>query len=421
LGLMNQWEPELYPSRLSWVVVVILIYPTIVPNTPGKILTASLLAASMDPLALFVTHLRGVEVTASASQLMWSFSPTYLTALLAVVPVHVIRGLGRQVRQARELGSYKLGESLGAGGMGEVLQAEHRLLARPAAIKLIRPEVLGARSGSDARVAVERFKREAQAAATLRSPHTIELYDFGVAEDGTFYYVMELLDGIGLDQLVERFGPVEPERAIYLAHQVCDSLGEAHGRGMIHRDIKPSNIHTTRMGLHRDFVKVLDFGLVKSGSGREDATLTAPNMTTGTPAYMAPELAMAEDHLDQRVDVYALGCVLYWLVTGQLVFDSDNPVKMMHQHISEDPVPPSRRTELTIPQALDGLILDCLAKDPDARPATVEEVARRLSGVPLSEPWTTERARRWWATHLPEATEKAPCDKGELAPAMSTA
>jgi serine/threonine-protein kinase len=418
IGLLQMWVPTA-PHGLSWIAIVILVYPSIAPNTPRKIFIASVLAASMDPVGLAIAKLRGVEIGMGAAEAVFAFAPTYFTAALAVLPAKIIRGLGRQVRQARQLGSYRLGDRLGAGGMGEVFHAEHRLLARPAAIKLIRLEVLGASSPDQQRVAVERFKREAQAAATLRSPHTIELYDFGIAEDGAFYYVMELLDGAGFEELVNRFGPVRPERAAHLARQACESLAEAHAKGLIHRDIKPSNLHTCRMGVSVDFVKVLDFGLVKADQSREQTMLTQPHMTTGTPAFMAPELAMGERTADRQVDVYALGCVLYWLVTGRLVFEADNPIKMMHRHISDAPEPPSRHSELAIPPAFDELVLQCLAKAPDDRPAGAEEVGRRLDALDFPERWTSERARRWWDTHLPEGPERAPCDKGELAPVIS--
>jgi serine/threonine-protein kinase len=417
-GLLHMWVPPIAVHGVSWIGVVILVYPAIAPNTPGKIFFASLLAASMDPVGYGIANLRGVEASWTTMEGIWVFLPNYICAVLAVIPAHIIRGLGRQVRKAKELGAYKLGDPIGKGGMGEVLHAEHRLLARPAAIKIIRPELLGAGDPTASRVAVERFKREARAAASLRSPHTIDLYDFGVAEDGTFYYVMELLDGMGLEDLVDRFGPVPPERAVHLAQQVCGSLAEAHARGLIHRDIKPSNIHAARMGLQVDFVKVLDFGLVKAEQSREQTMLTQPHMTTGTPAFMAPELALGEPGLDSRVDIYALGAVLYWLLTGQLVFEADTPIKMMHRHISDAPEPPSSRTELEVPPELDELILACLAKEPADRPATAGQLASSLAAVPLAEPWTEERAQRWWDTYLPQADTPAKCDKGELAPAM---
>jgi serine/threonine-protein kinase len=421
IGILNQWQPELHPGHISWICVVILAYPAIAPNTPGKILVAGLIAASMDPLGLLLAGLRGAEMPETQLALFWSFLPNYICALIAVVPAHIIRGLGRHARKARELGSYKLGEELGRGGMGEVYRAEHRLLARQAAIKLIRPEVLGARDPDAARVMVTRFKREAQAAATLRSPHTIELYDFGMTQDGAFYYVMELLDGIGLDQLVERFGPIPAERAVQFAHQAALSLAEAHARGLIHRDIKPSNIFTSRMGLQVDYIKVLDFGLVKAVESRDQALLTAPQMTTGTPAYMAPELALGESNIDGQADIYALGAVIYWLLTGKLVFDAESPVKMMYRHVSDPPEPPSQHTELAIPDQLEALIMACLAKSPGDRPGGAGELAGLLAAIPVTNPWTEHRALRWWETHLPETPRSAPCDRGELAAEYSPA
>ncbi len=417
IALINQWEPTPPETRISWIVGVILAYPAIAPNTPSRTLLASIAAASMDPLGLGVTALRGAEIPLSAFDLVWAFLPNYIAAGEAVLPAHIIRGLSRQVKKARELGSYRLGEILGRGGMGEVHRATHRMLARPAAIKLIRPEVLGASSDAAARVITERFKREAQAAAALRSPHTIELYDFGITDDGTFYYVMELLDGLDLETLVERFGPVPPERAVHFMRQTCSSIGEAHAQGLIHRDVKPSNIYASRLGLTVDFVKVLDFGLVKSTGSSQEVTLTAPEVTTGTPAFMAPEVALGEE-VDRRADVYALGCVAYWLLTGQLVFDADSPIKMIYRHIQNVPVPPSQRTELDVPRDLEELILASLEKRPDDRPSDAEELGRLFGGLQINGAWTDERAQRWWETHFPSCPPGEPCEEQVLEPAL---
>lgn len=419
LGIMAQWSPEVTPARLTWIPVVILAFPAIAPNTPAKILVAGLLAATMDPVGVLIAKLRGVTIEASPLTLTLSFLGNYVCALIAVVPAHIIRGLGRQARRARDLGSYKLGDEIGRGGMGEVYRAEHKLLARQAAIKLIRPEMLGARDPDAARVMVTRFKREAQAAAALRSPHTIELYDFGTSQDGAFYYVMELLDGVDLDSLVQRFGPVPADRVVHLMRQVCLSLAEAHGQGLVHRDIKPSNLLTTRMGVEVDFIKVLDFGLVKARHGRADTLLTQPHVATGTPAYMAPEVAMGEADIDGRADLYSIGCVMYWLLTGQLVFERDAPLAMMHAHVSEPPVPPSARTEITIPADLDAIVLACLAKKRDDRPRDALELGGALDRMPLAGAWSADRARQWWDTHLPTRAVAEPCTKGELAPDIS--
>ncbi|MDQ3222625.1 MAG: serine/threonine protein kinase, partial [Gemmatimonadota bacterium] len=224
ISILTHWIAVPLVPRVSWVCIAILIYPAIVPNTARKTLVVSLLAASMEPLAMGLSVLRGIEFQGGWLYVLWMSVPNYICALLAVVPVNIIQGLGQQVRRARELGSYRLEEPLGKGGMGEVFRATHQMLARPAAVKLIRPELLGSSSPDAARVIVQRFRREAEAAASLRSPHTIGLYDFGVANDGTFFLVTELLDGLDLETLVERFGPLPPERVVYLLRQACASL-----------------------------------------------------------------------------------------------------------------------------------------------------------------------------------------------------
>jgi serine/threonine-protein kinase len=274
------------------------------------------------------------------------------------------------------------------------------MLARPAAIKLIKQDVTG---GTDQRIetdAEERFEREAQAIASLRSPHTVELFDFGTADNGAFYFAMELLDGLDADTLVRRFGPVPAERAIHLLSQVCHSLSEAHSRGLVHRDVKPANVFVCRYGEELDFVKVLDFGIVKE-SEREagDPGLTQADAIQGTPAFVAPEQALGTMDLDGRCDIYATGCLAYWLLTAQHVFTADTPVALLVHHVQTAPAPPSTRTELTIPAALDEIILACLAKDPAERPQTARELAHRLSTVELKAEWTEERARGWWALH----------------------
>jgi serine/threonine-protein kinase len=404
ISLLTNWIPVPLVPRVSWVSIAILIYPAIVPSSPKKTLLVALLAASTEPLAIGISVLRGIEFRSGALYVIWTSLPNYISAFLSVIPVKIIHGLGQQVRRARELGSYRLEEPLGKGGMGEVFRATHQMLARPAAVKLIRSEILGSSSKGAAHVIVERFRREAEAAAALRSPHTINLYDFGVAQDGTFFLVTELLDGLDLETLVERFGPVPPERMVHLLRQACESLEEAHVRGLVHRDIKPSNIFTCRMGLAVDFVKVLDFGLVKAigEEGRESTLLTAPDATTGTPAYIAPEVVRGDRVVDHRVDIYTLGCVAYWLLTGKLVFQAPNAIQLMYQHANAEPVPPSQRSEFEIPAALDSLVLACLAKFPEQRPQSAAELARGLAAAVPADGWTEELAHRWWDRHHPE-------------------
>jgi serine/threonine-protein kinase len=301
------------------------------------------------------------------------------------------------------MGSYQLGELIGRGGMGEVYHATHRMLARPAAIKLIRPEMVGEGSDEAAKLAIKRFRREAEAAASLRSPHTVELYDLGVTEDETMYFVMEYLEGMTLEQLVAREGRLPAGRTVHILRQVCLSLAEAHAAGLIHRDIKPANIHVGRLGLTHDFVKVLDFGLVKSvgDKGAEvpagaagPSLATAAGLTPGTPAYMAPEMALGEA-VDARADLYAVGCVGYFLLTGKLVFEAGNAAQLMLKHAVEEPVAPSVRAGIAVPDTLERLVLACLAKEPQDRPRSAALLARSLAAIEGME-WTEEQAEQWW-------------------------
>jgi serine/threonine-protein kinase len=331
--------------------------------------------------------------------------PYLLVVGMAYVGARVVYQLGTEVKRARELGSYRLEAKLGEGGMGEVWRARHRMLSRPAAIKLIRPS-----PGGDGRVgvseeAVRRFEREAQVIARLRSPHTVELFDFGRAADGAFYYVMELLDGLDADSLLRRFGPVPSERAIYLLRQVCHSLSEAQSCGLVHRDIKPANIFLCRYGEEYDFVKVLDFGIVGAVRDTPGGNLmhTRGDAVRGTPAFIAPEQAMGGE-VDGRADIYATGCLAYWLLTGELVFTADSPMKLLLHHVQTPPPRPSARTELPIPPALDDLVLSCLAKDPANRPQSARELSLRLGEVAGAGAWTQERAREWWVAHQPSPT-----------------
>jgi len=408
IALFNAWAApplEFQPRQLSWATVLILVYSMIAPSTPRRTLVASLVAASMDPLSYGVVHLLGLPAPTPVTTLILCW-PNYACATIAMLPSSLLQRIGRRLREAQELGSYQLLELLGRGGMGEVWRAEHRLLARQAAVKLVRPEVLGARDDAEASIVLRRFEREAQATSVLSSPHTIQVFDFGVTDEGTFYYVMELLAGRDLESLVREFGPVPASRAIYLLRQVAHSLADAHARGLVHRDIKPANIYACRMGLEYDFVKVLDFGLVKINSRRRtgDSLATLDHTTTGTPAYMAPETILGDADVDRRADVYALGCVAYYLLTGQLVFEADTSMKMLMQHVHAEPIPPSQRTELPIPKELDDLVLACLQKDPALRPQNASDLFRMAQQCHACDGWGPEAAQQWWKVHLPEFT-----------------
>jgi eukaryotic-like serine/threonine-protein kinase len=402
--------------NLTWVPAVVILFPLILPGPPRRMLAAAIAAGAMAPLALLVLDLAGkVPVDGGAY-----FEATIASAFsvgFAYMGARVLYRLGREVAAARELGSYRLEERLGQGGMGEVWRARHRMLARPAAIKLIRPSAVGNGGPVISKDAMSRFEREAQVIARLRSPHTVDLFDFGVADNGSFYYVMELLEGLDADTLVRRFGPVPAERAVYLLTQICHSLSEAESCGLIHRDIKPANIFLCRYGEDCDFVKVLDFGLVKAFDEPTEAgpALTRENMVHGTPAFIAPEQALGRGDVDARVDIYATGCVAYWLLTGQLVFTADTPMGYLMHHIHTPPRPPSAVAELPIPRALESLVLACLAKDPTQRPQSARDLSRRLSEIESPRPWTEDRAREWWDRHQPgPARSRAPL-VGELA------
>jgi eukaryotic-like serine/threonine-protein kinase len=373
----------------SWLCLVIAVFPLVVPAPPKWVLIAALASATTWPLGYFVGLAAGNPPAPTRIVIINSLE-VYMSVGLALFTTFVIR-------QLHELGCYQLVERLDRGGMGEIWRARHRMLARPVAIKLIRAELLGARTQGEAAALVGRFQREAEATAGLHSAHTVALHDFGVTPEGVFYYAMELLDGLDLDSLVRRFGPVPPERAIHLLTQACESLAEAHAQGLIHRDVKPANIVACRFGQKWDFVKVLDFGLVKAAwSLGDDDSLTTEGVITGTPAFLAPEIALGKRDLDSRADIYGLGCVAYWLLTGQRVFEGATPMEMVLHHARTPPVPPSQRVKTPIPQSLEGLVLSCLAKEPEARPPSAEWLADELVQCQTARPWTPSRARQWW-------------------------
>jgi DNA-binding NtrC family response regulator len=303
------------------------------------------------------------------------------------------------------IGSYSLIERLGSGGMGDVWLARHQLLARPAAVKIVRESALGG-GGEVGHIRRQRFAREAQATSELQSPHTVQLYDFGITEAGGFYYVMERLRGMDLKRLVERHGPLSPERAVFLLKQACLSLSEAHALGLVHRDVKPANLFACRLGSEYDFVKVVDFGVVSRHASETTAQITTAGMILGTPAFLAPEL-VATQTFDGRADIYALGCVAFWLLTGRTPFEGDDAMAILLQHAQAAAPAPSTMSEEPIPQELDDVVLDCLQKDPVRRPATADALWERLEAVPLARQWSQRKARLWWEMHEPELVNPA--------------
>jgi serine/threonine-protein kinase len=292
------------------------------------------------------------------------------------------------------IGGYEIIEMLGSGGMGVVWRANDRRLDRDAAVKLMR---VGPGRIDAARA---RFEAEARVTAALSSPHTIRVFEFGNTAEGEPFYAMELLHGCNLEALVRRFGPLPQGRALHLLMQVCDAIAEVHQRGLVHGDLKPANLYTCRVGLEYDFAKVLDFGLARPEHERmADCVFAGARVTLGTPAYMAPEAIVGSGRIDRRTDVYALGCVAFYLLAGQLVFDGSTVAEVVRQHLNAEPGAPSARTECPILPDVDALVLACLAKNPADRPQDAAELKRRLAGIAPGA-WTQTSAKRWWQVHL---------------------
>jgi len=323
--------------------------------------------------------------------LLFTFDALILSILAvgSTFGARTISRLRRQVAEARQLGQYRLQRRIGAGGMGEVYLAEHQLLKRPCAVKLIRPG-----DATDPRV-LGRFEREVRITARLSHPNTVEIYDYGRAEDGTYYYVMEYLNGLSLAELVKCHGPLPPGRVVYLLRQVCGALREAHAAGLIHRDIKPSNIFAARRGGLGDVAKLLDFGLVLATAIPGAATLTGEGQILGTPLYMSPEQAMGGHELDERSDIYSLGAVAYYLLTGRPPFQGDSGIAVLIAH-ARDPVEPPSRARPDIPEDLERVLLRCLAKDPAERFPDAEALEQALSACACAGDWDRDRAARWW-------------------------
>jgi hypothetical protein len=363
------------PSRPGRTIGIGVVTSLPVVLTTAWVLTASSVAVS--PVeAAFVT----------VASMTWCA----LAIAVSTIGSQIIFGLRKDVALARQVGQYTLDEKIGEGGMGVVYKARHALLRRPTAIKLLPPGRAGLAN-------LRRFEREVQQTARLTHANTVQIYDYGRTPDGVFYYAMEFLDGITLDELVRSDGPLPPARAIHLLRQVCGALGEAHDLGLVHRDIKPANIMLTERGGDVDIVKVLDFGLVRhiDASGTE-VTATAANMLTGTPLYMAPEALRSEDAVDGRSDLYALGAVAYFLLTGLPVFEGRTMVEVCAHHLHSAPVPPSARAKVRVPADLEAIVMRCLAKSPEQRPRSARALRDALDRCSDARGWSGEEASRWW-------------------------
>jgi hypothetical protein len=326
-------------------------------------------------------------VTASAG-IQWAATVAACTAIS-----RIIYGLRAEVREARRLGQYTLEQVIGVGGMGRVYRASHAMLRRPTAIKLLAPS----RAGADA---LERFEREVQLTAQLKHPNVVTIYDYGRTADGVLYYAMELLDGATLEEVVEADGPQPPARVARVLDQVAGALGEAHSIGLIHRDVKPANIVLCRQGGELDVAKVVDFGLVKDMSQAGRAVAVSQDDTiSGTPLYMAPEILKDPHAASPLSDLYALGAVGYYLLTGEHVFTGQTVIEVLGHHLHTQPIPPSQRSGDAIPEALERVILECLEKDPAKRPQSAGELRQKLEALDPSLRWTQRSAEKWWAAH----------------------
>ena len=388
---------------VSVLCVWILLFPIAIPARLPSVVGSMVVTTGVLPITAALLGRMGHPIDWAA--VTGSTVLVFLCGGLGVAARVVVADLSERLAKARTAGSYRLIKPLGKGSMGEVWLAEHLLLHRPAVVKFVRPR---RRASEKQEETLARFEREARATAALRSPHTIELYDYGVRSDGSFFYVMEKLDGFDLGVLVNRFGPQEPGRVIHLIRQVCLSLAEAHSRGLVHRDVKPANVFACVAGTSFDVAKVLDFGLVRTADQEGAApkvnfpTMTMTGLSLGTPATMAPEAVEDARSADARTDIYAVGCVAYCLLCGERIFDTDDPAQIMEAHIEQRPIPPSERPGLTVPQDLERVILDCLEKDPERRPQNARALADRLECCEALTDWSLEHAEQWWTQFAPE-------------------
>jgi eukaryotic-like serine/threonine-protein kinase len=379
---------------------VLLIRAVAVPSTPIRTLVVS--AVAMLPMviisafALTGVRVPDIDVFPPIDIITWSIAGV----AMSVVASRVIFGLRTEVDKVRRLGQYTLEGKIGEGGMGVVYRASHAMLRRPTAIKILRPET----AGEDA---LRRFEREVLLTASLSHPSTVAIFDYGRTPQGMFYYAMEYLDGLNLEHLVQAYGPQPPARVAHIMRQVCGALAEAHAVGLIHRDIKPANIILSERGGLPDVAKVVDFGLVKSfepTAGQANPEVTSANLIIGTPLYMAPEAIGGSAALDGRSDLYALGAVGYFLLTGAPVFQAKSQVEIFAHHLHSPPEPPSLRTGNYVPEELERLILRCLAKRPGDRYDGARALQHALDRCAENTPWDNDLALQWWASFKRGAT-----------------
>jgi hypothetical protein len=375
-----------------------------VPSTPGH--TALLTSVALAPLvaADVIVLARGLTGAARIGAPLFSSAWAVVTAITATVTSDVVFGLRREVRRAERLGQYTLEQKIGEGAMGVVYRARHAMLRRPTAVKLLPPERAG-------ETALKRFEREVQLTAQLTHPNTVAVYDFGRTPDGVFYYAMELLDGINLEDLVRRFGAQPEGRVIHVLRQVASALAEAHALGLVHRDIKPANVILGIRGGDPDVAKVVDFGLVTrldTGDASALTTLDTAPVIAGTPLYLAPEAISSPDQVDGRSDLYSLAAVGYLLLTGQPLFEARTLVELCAHHLHTPPTPPSIRLGRAVDAALEEALLRCLSKQPADRPGSALALHELLGDSPAARAWTMDQARAWWRVHGTEISRQPP-------------
>ena len=393
-------------NSLHFQFALMVVYGLFIPNQWRRavlVVGALALTPALAGLTLRIVHpevARFVMPILGVERVTDNVIMVVIGTMTAIYGSHLIHTLRVEAFEARRLGQYRLKNLLGSGGMGEVYLAEHQLLKRPCAIKLIR------HGRANAPNALARFEREVHATAHLSHPNTVEIYDYGRTDDGTFYYVMEYLRGLSLADLVERHGPLDPERVIYLLRQACGALREAHAAGLIHRDIKPANIFAAQRGGMYDVVKLLDFGLVKPTAEPDSVGLSQDGAITGSPLYMSPEQASGDQKPDARSDIYALGAVAYFLLTGRPPFEGSNALKVMIAHARDAVVAPSKLRD-GVPKDLERVVLRCLAKEPAERYESATDLARDLAACATADAWTQDRAEQWWRALPDEGQDRS--------------